>query len=108
MHSTECGLVGMGPATAAKIAAGEQTALLTSLLFLAAHWMEQGGIPRFARDLAAMTDALPKGSTRSAEQRALLAAGCDLYDLLTHAPQGRQALQDLLAQPVAHDAEGKG
>lgn len=45
---------------------------------------------------------------RNAEQRALLAAGCDLYDLLTHAPQGRQALQDLLAQPVSHDAKSIG
>lgn len=112
MHSSEFGLVGMGPDTASNIALGDQGALMTALLCLAAHWMEQGGIPRFGRSLAAMTDALPKESgrfsMRTAEQRALLAAGCDLHDLLAQSPQGRQALKDLLAKEVSYHAEGKG
>ena len=112
MHSSKFGLVGMGPDTVDKIATGNQEALMTALLCLAAHWMEQGGLPRFGRSLAAMTDALPKESNRfaqrSAEQRSLLAAGCDLHDLLTHSPQGRQALEDLLAKPIAHHPESKG
>lgn len=112
MHSSKFGLVGMGPDTADKIAADEQGALMTALLCLAAHWMEQGGMPRFGRSLAAMTDALSTESNRfapcSAEQRALLAAGCDLHDLLVHSPQGRQALEDLLAKEVSYHAEGKG
>ncbi len=112
MHSSKFGLVGMGPDTAYKIAAGDLGALMTALLCLAAHWMEQGGMPRFGRSLAAMTDALPKESNRfaqrTAEQRSLLAAGCDLHDLLVQSPQGRQALEDLLAKEVAYHAEGKG
>lgn len=112
MRNSRFGLIGMSPSTADKIAAGEQNALLVALLHLAAHWMEQGGIPRLGRRLAAMTDALPQDpdrfGARTAEQRTLLAAGCDLHDLLVHSPQGRQALEDLLAQPIAHNSKGKG
>jgi hypothetical protein len=112
MHSSKFGLVGMGPDTVDKVAVGDPKALMTALLCLAGHWMEQGGMPRFSRSFVAMTDALPKDSDRfaqrPAEQRALLAAGCDLHDLLTHSPQGRQALEDLLAKPIAHHPKGKG
>lgn len=41
-----------------------------------------------------------RGSQRTAEQQALLAAACELFDLLRSTPEGRQALADLGLEPL--------
>lgn len=107
MPEKASGLIGLGPAIAARIAEGDCIALLHALFYLAASWTGNTGSPSFDRGRYSMTVAI-RDPDLSAEERTLLAAGCDLYDLLTHAPQGRQALQDLLSQPIPHHSESEG
>lgn len=87
----------IGSALAPLIASGDEAALLRGLLVLAGHWMEKGGSHMRFRDRVCMVDVagpMPRGrQQRTPEQRAFLAAGCDLFDLVTSSPQGRAALE---------------
>ena len=71
---------------------------------LAQDWMYRGvWCPEFGRPLA--VDLVVGGG--APEQRALLAAACDVVDLLTKSPEDRQALRDLGFQPVPEQVEGE-
>jgi len=101
----------IGSKLAAEISGGDDAALLHGLLVLAGHWMEKGGSHMRFRDRICMADVagpMPGArQPRSPEQRAFLAAGCDLYDLVTASAQGRQALSDLLLQPIPQEPKGE-
>ncbi|RZS80627.1 hypothetical protein EV675_3239 [Pigmentiphaga kullae] len=88
----------IGSALAPLIASGDEAALLRGLLVLAGHWMEKGGSHMKFRDRVCMADVagpMPRGrQQRTPEQRAFLAAGCDLFDLVTSSPQGRAAFEN--------------
>lgn len=58
------------------------------------------------RDIA-MTDAAVRKSGLTPEQRALLAAACDLYDILIASPTGWQALADLGLEPLFQNGKGE-
>lgn len=95
-------------ATTKAIGSGDVDALVRALARLAIGWIRFGGVP--GRNIA-LTDVVandPASSVqRSPEQRALLAAGCDLYDLLAETPQGREALLQLGAKPVLKQRKGE-
>lgn len=48
-----------------------------------------------------------RGGQRTAEQQALLAAACELFDLLSSAPEGRQALAELGLQPLSEQRKAE-
>jgi len=99
----------VGVALSQEVASGDPAALRRALLLLAKHWMEKGEASIRARDGVSMSDVsgpTPLGSPkRTAEQRAFLAAGCDLYDLVTSSAEGRKALADLGLQPLSQQRE---
>ena len=101
----------IGRELAARIANGDEPALLRGLLVLAGHWMEKGGSHMKFRDRVCMADVagpMPHGrQQRTPEQRAFLAVGCDLLDLVRSSPQGRKALADFLAEPVPQEAKSE-
>lgn len=101
--STSRPVAGFSPATVESLASGDTDALLRCLWFLARKWFSSGGSMLPARDAISMTKLVE----RSPEQRAFLAAGCDLYDVLISSPQGREALLNLGLQPVRDDPKGE-
>lgn len=103
---------GLSPLLAARIAAGEEAALLQALLAYARSWVESAGSRLEHREAISCVhvaaDLRPKYSAGSTpEQRALLAAGCDLFDLLAATPQGRKAIADFLGNPVFQETKGE-
>ncbi|MEH3087694.1 MAG: hypothetical protein PGN26_14435 [Xylophilus ampelinus] len=87
-----------GVAATQRLMDGDQVELLRLLLLLSRRWMQAAGPLLQWRQRMAMTDALASewnSRPRTTEQRALLAAGCDLFDLVASTPQGWQALLDL-------------
>lgn len=74
---------------------------------LAKAWMERCGFPlSFRHRLAALDVAV--GSRESTEgERTLLAAACDLIDMLSATPEGRQALRDLGFDPLLQNPKGE-
>lgn len=82
----------LGPELAAEIAAGDADALVRAVACVAKVCIERGGGAPAYRP--AMLDAACD-LRRPPEQRVLLAVGCDLLDLIAHAPQGRRILLDL-------------
>lgn len=84
--------------------AGDIGTLIMSLACFARHWLKISGFPIQAlnaisfSDIAANNNSNPINTTP--EQRAFLAAGCDLIKLLNLTPQGRQAILHLFGQPV--------
>lgn len=92
------------PDVATAIGAGDRPALLVGLVCMAAHWMELGGSDIRWRNSTGMANCVVGGTP---EQRALLAAGCDLYDLLMLAPESREALLHFLDQLVLEHAKGE-
>lgn len=101
--STSRPVAGLSPASVESLASGDTDALLRCLWFLARKWFSSGGSMLPARDAISMTKLVE----RSPEQRAFLAAGCDLYDVLISSPQGREALLNLGLQPVLDDPKGE-
>ncbi len=103
-HQDQGKLNWMGLRTAKGIAEGDNEILLRGLLFLARHWMALGGVPFLRRDMVSLSEIVLTNPAelqpKTAEQRTFLAAGCDLYDVLTHSPQGREALLHLGLEPV--------
>lgn len=81
---------------------GDQQAFLEALLCVASSWFyacdRSGRHPTSASEIALL------GASPSA---GLLAAGCDLRNLLAQSPQGRQALGDFGFQPFLEHIEGK-
>ncbi len=97
--------------TIAQIEQGDADTLISGIACLAAYWMQLGGYRLADRKEVGMTRAAaghPDDDPQSTpEQRALLAAGCDLYDMLALHPQGRQALRKLGAEPFPEDSESE-
>lgn len=69
----------------------------------AQYCLRQAGFS--ARVRRPMCDAVSPQHTP--EQRALIAVGTDLVDLLARSDEGRQALKDLRLEPVAEGAKGE-
>jgi len=91
-----------GPAEKGRIEAGDQQALLRGLACTAALWFQIGGSDMQFRS--------SMGCARFASGRptdAILAAACDLYDLLSLSPQGREALLHFRDKPVLEQAKGE-
>lgn len=75
---------------------------------LADSWMRRSGSSLSHRHIHSALDFAVGAEGLSAEDRILRAAACDLYDALSAAPEGRQALNDLGLPPrdVPRDACG--
>lgn len=73
---------------------------------LASRWMHISGASLKMRDRLHMVDSAVRADT-SPEQRTLMAAACDLADLLATTPEGRNALDDLGFKPLTQDGKGK-
>lgn len=84
------------------VRAGDQQALLEALLAVVSSWFyasdRSGRHPTSAAEIA-LLGASPNAG--------LLAAGCDLRNLLAQSPDGRQALRDFGFQPFLEHIEGK-
>lgn len=91
-----------GPAQRERIEAGDQQALLRGLAATAALWFQLGG-----SDIALRPQIGCVHSTGGDATDAILAAACDLYDLLALSPQGREALLHFRDQPVLEQAKGE-
>lgn len=86
------------------IEADDQQAFLLGLISTAALWMHLGGSDIHFRPKISQAALVTQYSP---EQRALLAAACDLYDLLMLCPQGRKALLDFLDKPILQEPKGE-
>ena len=88
------------PAVLQQLAGGDVDALIKAVASFARTLLEQAGLhPQavFAVDLVMLPDV----------QAGKAAAAVDLLRLLSHAPQGREALRDLGLEPVLHQVEGE-
>lgn len=84
---------------------GSDVSLPKAAAQMAHGWMQKAGWDLLFRYSIQSTD-LVVGSG-SPQERVLLAAACDLVDLLAQSPEGRQALRDLGLEPVLENFEGK-
>jgi len=96
--------------TRASILAGDPSAMLRAMTSLAGKWMRAAGAHPSFYPLISRSDIA--GCHRNPAptdpvQRAFLAAGCDVLDLLSLSPEGLQAIHDLGFEPIAHHAERK-
>lgn len=93
-----------GACVARRIEAGDQGAMLTGLVAMAALWFDlAGGHLAIRNSLGAVScvaDASPV-------QGALLAAAKDLCAVLELSPQGRKALADFGGKPFLEQAKGE-
>lgn len=92
-------IAGMSPTAVALLESGNREALLRCLWHLCHAWLEAGGFGVSERNFISSSKLMGV----SADCRATVAAGCDLYDLLWSTPQGRQALLDLGQKPGFDD-----
>lgn len=102
-------IAGMGPDTIEALRSEDPQGLARALVFLAQTWIGIGGSHIRARHAISATAFATGGigdrQQKTPEQRAFLAAGCDLYDVLAASPLGHKALSDLILQPVAKDTD---
>ena len=84
--------------------AGSVHPLPMALALMAQGWMRRAGWDISVRYQIQATD-LVRDDGKSANH-ALLAAACDVVDLLAQSPDGRQALRDLGLEPVFEHIEG--
>jgi len=84
-----------------------QTDIHKQVARLAERWMRQCGMTLQMRDRLRMVDAAVGRADMTPEQRGLLAAACDLYDMLAATPEGRQALLDLGFEPLPQHPKGE-
>lgn len=102
---------GLGQKDQAQLESGDLDFLVTVLTYFAKHWVEVSGYPAQAwfltsfTNIAANNASATKGTTP--EQRAFLAAGCDLLDLLALTPQGRKAISHFIGEPLSQEVEGE-
>ncbi len=87
-----------------KIADGDDAALLRGLACLVASWFETCGTDISQRPYIRTTTCL---SAQTPVQQGLMAAACDLYDVMSLSPQGRKALLDFRDDPVLEQAKGE-
>lgn len=85
--------------------AGTVHPLPMALALMARGWMCRAGWDISWRYKIRATD-LVQDDGKNAEC-ALLAAACDVVDLLAQSPDGRQALRDLGLEPVLQHVEGE-
>ena len=87
----------LGPEILRALLAGEEGALPRAIAMYARHCLKK------ASGVAACSYARCEfvSPERTPEQRALLAIGLDLVELLRASPEGLKALQDLRLEPVA-------
>lgn len=85
--------------------AGSVQPLPMALALMARGWFCRAGWDIAWRYKIQATD-LVHDDGKSADY-ALLAAACDVVDLLCQSPDGRQALRDLGLEPVLENFEGK-
>lgn len=76
-----------------------------ALALMAGGWMRRAGWDISVRYQIQATD-LVRNDGKSVEH-ALLAAACDVVDLLAQCPDGRQALRDLGLEPIFEHIEGE-
>jgi len=103
----------LGDAVKAQIRAGDTQALLRAIATLASAWMNAAGVHPAAyrsvmRSEVAGCQRKSLSPPPDAAQRAFLAAGCDLLDVLALSHEGGQALRDLGFEPVPDSTERKG
>lgn len=84
--------------------AGSVHPLPLALALMAQGWMLRAGVDISWRYKIQATD-LVHDDGKSANH-ALLAAACDVVDLLAQSPDGRQALRELGLDPLLQRAEG--
>ena len=91
---------GITPDDLKRLESGDTETLLALLSQLARRWVEIGGAPVQAWDILSFSDVaasdLAREPQKTPEQRAFLAAGCDLLSLLSLAPEGRKAVRHLM------------
>lgn len=100
----------MGPEAADRLAEGDMDVLLHGLCALANEWTRAAGLDLAARDTVLLTRiayARSIAGEKAPQQLALLAAGCDLVDLLRSTPQGREALRKFCLEPLGEQAKGE-
>lgn len=85
----------------------EQNNIYRQIAKLSEWWMRRCGSTLQMRNRLRMIDAAIERSGMTPEQRVLLAAACDLYDILAATPEGRQALTELGCQPFSQDSKGE-
>jgi hypothetical protein len=71
----------------------------------ARQWMRRGGSDLRWRHLIVPSEFV--GAPADAARLALLAAGCELVDLLSESAEGRKALADLGLQPLLQQVEAE-
>lgn len=105
------GKFGLNEADQSKLGSGDLEFLVAVLTRFAESWMEISGCPAQAWASVAHTDVaadrINAFNSTTPEQRAFLAAGCDLLGLLTLTPQGREAFNNLISDPLSQDAKRK-
>ncbi len=94
------------PEVAQAIQSGDKQAFLVGLASTVSLWMQLGGVDILFLDRCSVSFASFVVGV-APEQRALLAAGCDLYNLMMLAPESREALLHFLDQPVLEHAKGE-
>jgi len=104
-------VAGLSPEILLSVQSGHPNSLVHALALLARGWFIAAGLRMEWRAKIGAT-FLVAGTAQcakplSSEHRALLAAACDLHDVLAHSPDGREALLNLALQPVAEHTESE-
>ncbi len=96
---TRGSVAGMGARSIKALESGDMDALLRGLLILCSNWFERAGWVVEARLAVSAADL----AELPAEKRVFASVACDLHDIVTSTPQGRQALLNLRRKPLAKD-----
>lgn len=91
---------GISPGELEQLESGDIETLLSHLVSFSRRWLEISGVPVQAWGGMCFSDVAASDLTRepqkTPEQRAFLAAGCDLLNLLSLTPKGREAIRHLV------------
>lgn len=102
---------GITPKNLKALESGDTNTLIMILTCFAKSWVEISGYSAQTWESISLTNAAASSNSTliktTPEQRAFLAAGCDLFALLSLTPQGREALSHLFSQPFTQQAKCK-
>ena len=91
---------GITPDELKQLESGDIETLLSLLVSFSRRWVEISGVPVQAWGSMCFSDVaandLAREPQKTPEQRAFLAAGCDLLHLLSLTPKGREAVRHLM------------